>query len=74
MSFARFEGEMIGERVRGKIAASKRKGLFMGGNIPLEYTNRERKLIIVPEDAERVRRIFTQYLELAPPRLALPSC
>jgi site-specific DNA recombinase len=55
---------VIGERVRDKIAASKRKGLFMGGNIPLGYTNRDKKLVVVPEEAERVRWIFQRYLEL----------
>jgi len=64
LSFAQFEREVIGERVRDKIAASKRKGLFMGGNIPFGYTNRDKKLVIVPEDAERVRWIFRRYLEL----------
>jgi len=64
LSFAQFEREVIGERVRDKIAASKRKGLFMGGNIPLGYINRDKKLVVVPEDAERVRWIFRRYLEL----------
>ena len=64
LSFAQFEREVIGERVRDKIAASKRKGLFMGGNIPLGYINRDKKLVIVPEEAERVRWIFQRYLEL----------
>ena len=64
LSFAQFEREVIGERVRDKIAASKKKGLFMGGNIPLGYINRDKKLVIVPEEAERVRWIFQRYLEL----------
>jgi DNA invertase Pin-like site-specific DNA recombinase len=64
LSFAQFEREVIGERVRDKIAASKKKGLFMGGNIPLGYANKEKKLVIVPEEAERVRWIFRCYLEL----------
>jgi len=64
LSFAQFEREVIGERVRDKIAASKKKGLFMGGNIPLGYTNRDKKLVIAPEEAERVRWIFRRYLEL----------
>ena len=55
---------MIGERVRDKIAASKRKGLFMGGNIPLGYINREKKLVIVPKEATQVRWMFQRYLEL----------
>jgi site-specific DNA recombinase len=64
LSFAQFEREVIGERVKDKIAASKKKGLFMGGNIPLGYINRDKKLIIVPQEAERVRWIFRRYLEL----------
>ena len=64
LSFAQFEREVIGERVRDKIAASKRKGLFMGGNIPLGYVNRDKKLVIVPEEAERVRWLYQRYLEL----------
>ena len=64
LSFAQFEREVIGERVRDKIAASKKKGMFMGGNIPLGYTNRDKKLVIVREEAEQVRWIFKKYLEL----------
>jgi site-specific DNA recombinase len=64
LSFAQFEREVIGERVRDKIAASKAKGLFMGGNIPLGYINRDKKLVIVPEEAEQVRWMFRRYLEL----------
>src|ERR1700761_9387014 len=64
LSFAQFEREVIGERVRDKIAASKKKGLFMGGNIPLGYINRDKKLIVVPQDAEQVRWMFSRYLEL----------
>jgi site-specific DNA recombinase len=64
LSFAQFEREVTGERIRDKIAASKKKGLFMGGNIPLGYINRDKKLVIVPEEAERVRWIFRRYLEL----------
>ena len=63
LSFAQFEREVIGERVKDKIAASKKKGLFMGGNIPLGYTNKDKKLVIVPEEAERVRWMFQRYLE-----------
>jgi site-specific DNA recombinase len=64
LSFAQFEREVIGERVRDKIAASKRKGLFMGGNIPMGYINLEKKLVIVPEEADQVRWMFRRYLEL----------
>lgn len=64
LSFAQFEREVIGERVKDKIAASKRKGLWMGGLPPLGYANRLKKLEIVPEEAETVRYIFRRYLEL----------
>src|SRR5881392_2274683 len=55
LSFAQFERELIGERVRDKIAASKRKGLWVGGVVPLGYEVRDRKLIVVEEEAMTVR-------------------
>src|ERR1700723_467513 len=64
LSFAQFEREVIGERVRDKIAASKRKGLWVGGPVPLGYRCLDKKLVVVPEEAEVVRTIFTRYLEL----------
>lgn len=64
LSFAQFEREVIGERVRDKIAASKRKGLWMGGTCPLGYSVQDKKLVIDPQDAETVRLIFQRYLEL----------
>jgi site-specific DNA recombinase len=64
LSFAQFEREVIGERVRDKIAASKRKGLWVGGPVPLGYRCLNKKLEIVPEEAETVRTIFSLYLEL----------
>jgi site-specific DNA recombinase len=63
LSFAQFEREVIGERVRDKIAASKRKGLWVGGPIPLGYATLNKKLVIVPEEAEIVRTMFRLYLE-----------
>src|SRR5262245_24238400 len=63
LSFAQFEREVIGERVRDKIAASKRKGLWVGGPVPLGYRCIDKKLEIVPKEAEAVRTIFTLYLE-----------
>ena len=63
LSFAQFEREVIGERVRDKIAASKAKGLWMGGRAPLGYINIGKKLVIVPEEAETVRIIFQRYLK-----------
>ena len=63
LSFAQFEREVTGERIRDKIAASKKKGLWMGGNLPLGYDADERALIINPAEAETVRRIFALYRE-----------
>jgi DNA invertase Pin-like site-specific DNA recombinase len=61
LSFAQFEREVTGERIRDKIAASKRKGMWMGGNVPLGYEASERTLVINPAEAETVRRIFALY-------------
>jgi site-specific DNA recombinase len=63
LSFAQFEREVIGERVRDKIAASKRKGLWVGGPIPLGYATVNKKLVIAAEEAETVRTMFRLYLE-----------
>src|SRR5437868_12512607 len=64
LSFAQFEREVTGERIRDKIAASKKKGMWMGGNVPLGYDADERALVINPAEAETVRRIFGLYREL----------
>jgi site-specific DNA recombinase len=64
LSFAQFEREVIGERVRDKISASKRKGLWMGGTVPLGYVSIKKKLVVIPEEAASVRAIFQRYLEL----------
>ena len=64
LSFAQFERELIGERVRDKIAASKRKGLWVGGPVPLGYAAVDKKIVVVPAEAEAVRTIFARYLEL----------
>jgi site-specific DNA recombinase len=63
LSFAQFEREVTGERIRDKIAASKKKGMWMGGNVPLGYDVSERALVINPTEAETVRRIFELYRE-----------
>jgi len=63
LSFAQFEREVTGERIRDKIAASKQKGMWMGGNVPLGYDTSERTLVINPAEATTVRRIFALYLE-----------
>src|SRR5258707_11686544 len=64
LSFAQFEREVTSERIRDKIAASKRKGLWVGGNLPLGYEMKDGKIAVVEEEAELVRSIFRRYLEL----------
>ncbi len=64
LSFAQFEREVTAERIRDKIAASKKKGLWMGGWVPLGYESKERTLIINEPEAETVRTLFRLYLEL----------
>lgn len=64
LSFAQFEREVTGERIRDKIAASKAKGMWMGGQVPLGYDLDDRKLIINPEEAATVRHIFERYATL----------
>ena len=64
LSFAQFEREVTGERIRDKIAASKAKGMWMGGRVPPGYDLRERRLYINPVEAEQVREIFSHYLRL----------
>jgi DNA invertase Pin-like site-specific DNA recombinase len=69
LSFAQFEREVTGERIRDKIAASKKKGMWMGGNPPLGYDVLDRKLIVNEGEAERVRHIFRRYAALGSVRL-----
>lgn len=64
LSFAQFEREVTGERIRDKIAASKRKGMWMGGFVPMGYSPKDRTLVIDEAQAERVREIFQLYVEL----------
>ncbi len=64
LSFAQFEREVTSERIRDKIAASKRKGLWVGGNLPCGYEMKGGKIAIVEEEADLVRSIFRRYLEL----------
>ena len=64
LSFAQFEREVTSERIRDKIAASKRKGLWMGGAVPLGYSSKDKKLVINPMEAETVRKIFKLYLDV----------
>src|SRR4029079_9155988 len=64
LSFAQFEREVTSERIRDKIAASKRKGLWVGGMAPLGYDTKDRKITINRAEAETVRTIFRGYLKL----------
>ena len=64
LSFAQFEREVTGERIRDKIAASKRKGMWMGGFVPLGYSLQDRQLVVEPEEADKVRAIYSLYLEV----------
>lgn len=71
LSFAQFEREVIAERVRDKVAASRRKGIWMGGSPPLGYEVRDRKLVVNEGEAELVRHIFKRYVDLGCGRLLL---
>ncbi|WP_419902769.1 recombinase family protein [Kiloniella sp.] len=62
LSFAQFEREVIGERIRDKLAASKRKGMWMGGVTPMGYVVKNRELVIEPDEAEGIRKIFDLFL------------
>src|ERR1700744_264569 len=64
LSFAQFEREVTGERIRDKVAASKKKGIWMGGVVPLGYRVQDRKLIVDRQEATTVRMIFERYLTL----------
>src|SRR5438067_2197836 len=64
LSFAQFEREVTAERIRDKIAASKRKGMWTGGAVPLGYASKDKKLVINPVEAETVREIFNLYIDM----------
>src|SRR3989440_12655440 len=64
LSFAQFEREVTSERIRDKIAASKRKGMWVGGMVPIGYETKDRKITVNEAEAERVRTIFREYLRL----------
>jgi DNA invertase Pin-like site-specific DNA recombinase len=64
LSFAQFEREVTSERIRDKIAASKKKGIWVGGPLPLGYAMQDGKVVVVEQEAEHVRQIFARYLEL----------
>ena len=63
LSFAQFEREVIGERIRDKFAASRARGMWMGGKVPLGYDVRDRKLMINPAEADKIRRVFELFVE-----------
>jgi site-specific DNA recombinase len=65
LSFAQFEREVTSERIRDKIAASKRKGLWVGGPLPFGYDMKDGKIVVVENEAEQVRLIYQRYLELS---------
>lgn len=64
LSFAQFEREVTAERIRDKVAASKKKGMWMGGNVPLGYQVKDRKLVVDQQEAQTVRWLFRRYLDL----------
>ena len=68
LSFAQFEREVIGERIRDKFAASRRRGMWMGGWTPLGYDIKERKLIVNEPEANLVRSIFARFARGVPPQ------
>jgi DNA invertase Pin-like site-specific DNA recombinase len=69
LSFAQFEREVTGERIRDKVAASKKKGMWMGGSVPLGYDNIDKLLVINELEANTVRYIFEQYLTVGSVKL-----
>jgi site-specific DNA recombinase len=73
LSFAQYEREIIGERVRDKIAASKARGMWMGGPVPLGYEVRDRKLVVNEAEAATVRRVFEAFAELGSATQLLPA-
>jgi site-specific DNA recombinase len=73
LSFAQFEREVIGERIRDKIAASRKRGIWMGGVVPLGYQVRDRKLVVDENEAAIVRMAFGQFLELGSTALLAKS-
>ena len=64
LSFAQFEREVIGERIRDKFAASRKKGMWMGGFVPLGYDVKDRKLVVNEAEAETVRMIFERFVKI----------
>ncbi len=73
LSFAQYEREIIGERVRDKIAASKARGMWMGGPVPLGYDVRDRKLVVNQAEAATVRRVFEAFATIGSATLLVPA-
>ena len=73
LSFAQFEREVIGERTRDKIAASRRKGMWMGGNVPLGYDAKDRKLVTNKAEAAWVRTVFERFVQTGSVTRMLPA-
>lgn len=71
LSFAQFEREVIGERIRDKFAASRKRGMWMGGFVPLGYDVKDRKLVVNEAEAALVRRIFERFIQLGSVTLVL---
>ena len=69
MTFSQYEREVISERTRDKLRASRRKGLYTGGIVVLGYRAEDKKLVVVPEEARLVRRIFQRYIEIQSPKV-----
>ena len=68
LSFAQFEREVSGERIRDKISASKKKGMWMGGPLPLEYDIVDKKLVVNPKEAALVKKLFEKYVSCKSPQ------
>jgi DNA invertase Pin-like site-specific DNA recombinase len=73
LSFAQFEREVIGERIRDKVAASRARGIWMGGFVPLGYDVRDRKLLVNEAEAALVRRVFEGFVETASGTKLVPA-
>lgn len=71
MTFAQFEREMTSERVRDKMAATRKRGIWVGGKVPYGYRRVDKKFVVEPEAAAVIRKIFTWYLELGTPKLVV---
>ena len=69
ITFAQYEREVITERVRDKMAASRKKGMWVGGSVPMGYRVDNKHLVVVPEEADVIRKIFQRYVEIQSPKL-----